>query len=305
MPSGILNVNKPPELTSFQVVSRVRGGTGVKRVGHAGTLDPMATGVLLICMGQATRISEYLMRLPKTYRARIALGVETDSYDAEGEVVATAPVTCSREDIEAALAKYAGTVEQTPPAHSAVKVGGRRAYHMARRGEGVALKPRPVRIDRIDLLSFEQREATIEIECGKGTYIRSLAHDIGRDLGCGAHVSALERTRVGPFTVESGLGTEELRAALEDGSWESHLLPMDVGLLELPEVTLHIEDEKDIRHGQSVQIDEDRLVHIEALADGTECRAYGEDGMLVALLRYEGETGTWRPRKVFPVEGEA
>ena len=155
MPSGILNVNKPPDLTSFQVVSIVRRGTGVRRVGHAGTLDPMATGVLLVCLGQATRVSEYLMQLPKTYRATITLGVETDSYDAEGEVVATRPVECSQEEVEAALAKYVGTIDQTPPAHSAVKVGGRRAYHMARKGETVALKARPVRIDRIALMRYD------------------------------------------------------------------------------------------------------------------------------------------------------
>lgn len=303
MRSGILNVNKAPELTSFRVVSVVRRGTGIKRVGHAGTLDPMATGVLLILLGQASRVSEYLMDLPKTYRATITLGVETDSYDAEGAVVSTASVSgVSREDVERVLTGYVGVIEQTPPAYSAVKIDGQPAYKKARRGETVALKARPAQIYRIDLLRFEPPELEIEVECGKGTYVRSLAHDIGRDLGCGAHLSALERTRVGPFTVESAVDVETLRAALEAGTWEELVLPLDYGLIALPAVTLDIEEEEDIRQGQTVQIGEVRLASIPPATNDTQVRAYGEDGALVAILRYDEQGGIWHPRKVFAGE---
>ncbi len=297
--SGILNVNKGLGTTSFQVVSFVRKRSGVRRVGHAGTLDPAATGVLLVCLGQATRVTEYLMDLRKTYRATVRLGASTTTYDAEGEVTATADAGGVTEDaLREALEKFTGEIMQTPPAHSAVKVGGERAYRMARRGEAVALRARPAQVYRIDLLRWAPPEVEIEAECGKGTYIRSLAHDLGQSLGCGAHLAALCRTRVGPFSVEDGVAREELERAFDDGTWTEHLQPMDCGLLELPQVTLHIEDEKDIRHGQAVLIGEQRLVGLQ-VSPGLDCRAYAEDGSLVGIIAFDGESGMWRPRKVF------
>jgi tRNA pseudouridine55 synthase len=298
-PAGILNVNKPPGPTSFDVIRLVRRGTDVRKAGHAGTLDPMAKGVLLVLLGQAVRISEYLMDLPKIYRATVRLGISTDTYDAEGTPTRTDEVVdVSRVDMETALEAFVGEIEQTPPAYSAVKIGGRPAHRLARKGSPVTLASRPARIDRIEILHFEPPDVEIEVECGKGTYIRSLAHDLGQGLGCGAHLAALERTRVGPFSVETAKSVEELERAFESDEWREMLLPMDCGLTHLPAITLHIEDEKDIRHGQAVRIDEDRLAGVPRAAGG-QYRAYAEDGGLVGIIRYESETDLWRPRKVF------
>ena len=277
----------------------MRKGGGVKKAGHAGTLDPLASGVLLVLLGQAVRISEYLMDLPKTYGATVRLGVATDTYDSEGTTTQVAESGgVSREDVARALTAFVGEIEQTPPVFSAVKVKGEPAYRLARKGADVVLKPRPARIDRIELLRFEAPDVEIEVECGKGTYIRSLAHDLGQALGCGAHLAGLQRTRVGPFAVDSAVSLEELQRAFESGDWRDLVLPMDCGLTHLPAITLHIEDEKDIRHGQAVSIDEDRLVGI-GVEDGRVYRAYAEDGGLVALVTYDGAVGVWRARKVF------
>ena len=275
--SGILNVNKPAGPSSFDIVRLVRRGTAVKKAGHAGTLDPMASGVLLVLLGQAVRISEYLMDLPKTYRARVRLGFATETYDAEGRPVGEErSVVVPREQVQRALDTFVGEIEQTPPAYSAVKVEGQRAYRLARKGEDVR----------------------IEVECGKGTYIRSLAHDLGQALGCGGHLAALERTRVGPFSSDSAVALPELEGTFGADDWQELVLPLDCGLTELPAITLHIEDEKDIRHGQAVRIDEERLTGA-AVEDGRLHRAYAEDGGLVAIVAYEASTGLWRPRKVF------
>jgi tRNA pseudouridine55 synthase len=292
--SGILNIDKEAGLTSFQVVALVRRGAGARRVGHAGTLDPAATGVLLVCLGQAVRITEYLMALPKTYRARVALGMSTDTYDAEGAVTGTADAAgVSREGVEEALRAFVGDIVQTPPSYSAVKVAGQPAYRRARRGEIVTLSHRPARVHRIALLSFEPPMAEIEVECGKGTYIRSIAHDLGQALGCGAHLASLVRSRVGPFRIEDAVATAELREALDRGTWQELLLPPDYGLTGLPQVTLEMAEEQDVRHGLPVRIAPSRL------APAPECRAYAEDGGLVGILAYDARTGMWRPRKVF------
>ena len=296
---GILNVNKPRGPTSFDIVRLVRKGTGVKKAGHAGTLDPMASGVLLILLGQAVRISEYLMDLPKTYRATLRFGFATDTYDAEGTPTgAEHAVEVTHDQVESALEAFVGEIEQTPPAYSAVKVEGQPAYRLARKGVAVALRPRRARVYAIRLLHFEPSTVEIEVECAKGTYIRSLAHDLGVALECGGHLAALERTRVGAFSVDSGVSLPELERAFEAGEWRELLLPLDCGLTDLPGITLHIEDEKDIRHGQAVRIDDDRLTGA-AVEDGRLHRAYAEDGGLVAIVAYEASTRFWRPRKVF------
>lgn len=300
--SGILNIDKPLGQTSFDVVRRVRRGTGERKVGHAGTLDPAATGVLLICLGQAVRVSEYLMDLSKVYRAAIRFGVSTDTYDSEGRVVATvATDMVSEAGLRQALERFVGIIQQVPPAYSAIKVGGRPAYKLARKGEAPALPPRLVEIYRIDLLDFAGPVAELEIECGKGTYIRSLAQDIGQEMGCGAYLESLARTRVGPFTLESAIGDEELEQALAGGSWQTLLLPIDYGLVGLPAVTLQIEDEQDVRHGQPVHLGESRPQAVRQPAPGMQVRAYAEDGSLVGILSYDAQRQSWRPQKVFPV----
>lgn len=299
MTGGILVVDKPPGATSFDIVRMVRKGTGVKRVGHGGTLDPAATGVLLVLLGQAARVSDYLMDLPKTYVAVVRLGVETDTYDADGETVSEHDVTATAEDVRRALAAFQGEIEQMPPAYSALKVEGKRAYDLARRGEAVALRPRKVQIYRVSLLRYDPPLAEIEVECGRGTYIRSLAHDLGAALGCGAHLAALRRTRIGPFTTESALSEERLREALADGSWRQRLLPTDCGLVSLPALTVGAEAERDLRHGQAVKLDAATTGRLPPPTDGREARCYAEDGSLIGILRYDAAAGAWRPRKIF------
>ena len=300
---GILNFNKPRGRTSFSVIGLVRRGTGVRRVGHAGTLDPLAEGVLLVCVGPAVRITEYLMDLPKVYRGTVHLGIETDTYDAEGEVIATHDVTVSEDALRAALAAFTGEIEQRPPAHSAIKIAGRPAYERARKGEKIELALRKVNIYRLDLLRFEPPEVEIEMECSRGTYVRSLAHDLGQALGCGAHLSALTRTRVGPFHVEEALDEAALEAAFAGGAWPDALQPIDHGLMQLPALTVPIEDEKDLRHGQAASIDDEQALRgAGPLSDALQVRGYAEDGSLIGILRYDAVTELWHAHKIFPAD---
>ncbi len=298
---GILNFNKPRGRTSFSVIGLVRRGTGVRRVGHAGTLDPMAEGVLLVCVGPAVRITEYLMDLPKVYRGTVHLGVETDTYDAEGQVVATHDVNVSEDALREALAAFTGEIEQRPPAHSAIKISGRPAYERARKGEKIELALRKVNVYRLNLLRFEPPEVEIKIECSRGTYVRSLAHDLGQSLGCGAHLSALTRTRVGPFRVEDALDEAALESAFAEGTWPDALQPIDCGLTQLPALTVPIEDEKDLRHGQPARIDDEQALRSAGpLSDALPVRGYAEDGSLIGILRYDAATELWYAHKIFP-----
>ena len=287
---GILNVDKPAGLTSHDVVARVRRATGQRRVGHAGTLDPMATGVLLLCLGQATRVAEYLMQGDKVYRARIRLGITTDTYDAEGQVVAQGLVTATRPLVERVLAEFVGTIEQTPPIYSAIKHRGTPLHRLARRGKAVAPLPRRVRIETLELLDWSPPELLVEVRCGKGTYIRSLAHDLGQRLGCGAHLTGLTRVASGDFRLGDALPLSVLEDAFARGEGERLLKPIDAALRRFPAVTLDGAAEAQVYVGQPIFL---------ADGPGTElCRAYSGDGRLLALLRRR-EGGVWQPHKVF------
>jgi tRNA pseudouridine55 synthase len=300
--SGILNVTKPRGPTSFDIVRTIRRGTGEKRVGHAGTLDPAASGVLLVLLGQASRITEYLMDLPKVYRATVQLGVTTTTYDAEGEATSRSEVRVSERELDEVLSEFVGEIQQRPPAYSALKIGGEAAYRLARRGDQPEMKPRPARIYRINLLTFDPPHAEIEVECGRGTYIRSLANDIGQRLGCGAHLAALERSRVGPFTVERALPMDDIVPGFADGTWREFVEPMDCGLINLPALTVPIDDENDLRHGQAVDLDTDTTARLPECPDRLEARGYAEDGSLIGILLFDAASGMWRPRKIFARE---
>ncbi len=288
---GLLNVNKPAGPTSHDIVARVRRGTRVKKVGHAGTLDPLATGVLVLCLGPATRLAEYVMNSPKTYRARVHFGVETTTYDAEGEVVAEDPSPVTREAVEAALAPFRGTIEQVPPMYSAIQQGGRRLYELARAGQEVERPARTVTIERLDLLAWAPPVAVLEVVCSPGTYIRSLAHDLGQAVGVGAHLAALERAASGSFRVEDAVGWAELEAAMAAGTWTAWLLPPDRALADLPALHLDAAGAARVRQGGT----------IEAEAAHGLARAYGPDGTLIAVL--EGRGRAWKPHKVFDAGG--
>lgn len=208
---GVLLVDKPTGITSHDVVYRLRRKLQMKRIGHAGTLDPMATGLLIMLIGKATRISQYLISLDKAYEGEITLGVSTNSQDAEGEVMETRPVPpLTEEALRAALQGFLGDQYQTPPMFSAVKIGGVPLYKLARQGEEIAREPRFIRVAAFDLLSFTSPKLTFRLACTKGTYVRTLANDLGQRLGCGAHLSALRRTGSGKFTLAQCTPLDEI-----------------------------------------------------------------------------------------------
>jgi tRNA pseudouridine55 synthase len=298
---GFLNIDKPAGITSFDVVRAIRRASGVRRVGHGGTLDPLATGVLPVAVGDATRLIEALAGARKGYVAEITLGVETDTDDADGEVTARAraeAVTAlTAERIADALSAFVGEHEQLPPVYSAIKRGGQPAYRAARRGEAVELTPRAVVAHALRLLAYQRDTCRVEIDCGKGYYVRALARDLGRVLGVGAHVSALRRTRVGPFAVERATPLVEATARLEarDGL-ETLLHAPDVVLDTWPAILLASDDVGSIRQGRAVSLPANGPV-----TPGVRARAYGPEGHLESIAMAL-EAGSWRPIRVFPPE---
>ena len=208
---GVLIVDKPQGLTSHDVVYRLRRKLGMKKIGHAGTLDPMATGLLIMLIGKATRISQYLMSTDKVYEGEATLGVVTDSQDAEGEMMETRPVPeLSEAAVREVMKGFLGDQYQIPPMHSAIKIDGVKLYHLARKGEEVEREPRFIRVSSFELLSFASPKITFRLHCTKGTYVRTIAHDLGQKLGCGAHLSALRRTASGKFELSQGLTLEQI-----------------------------------------------------------------------------------------------
>lgn len=238
-PEGLLLVDKPGGMTSHDVVDVVRRSLRTRKVGHAGTLDPMATGLLVLGVGRATRLLRYLGDLPKSYAGRGRLGEETDTLDAEGEVVRSASVHASRADVERACAALVGESMQTPPAYSAVKVGGRKLYDAARKGDVLEAPARRVRVDAFEVSAFDGLDVDVRITCSGGTYVRVLIADVGRALGCGAHLVRLRRTAIGPFRVED---------AEPPGRGEP--LPIERAVAHLPSVRLDPEEARAAAHGR-------------------------------------------------------
>lgn len=291
---GILNIDKPQGWTSHDVVAWIRRVLKVKRVGHAGTLDPLATGVLLVCVGQATRVSEYLMASDKTYRAVIQLGTITDTYDLDGQVQETRPLGPELDQgaIWVALGRFVGEIMQAPPAYSAIKQDGVPLHRRARRGEDVHPEARPVTIHSIQMVTWASPCLTVDVTCEPGTYIRSLAHDLGETLGCGGALAGLRRTRSGRFHVEDGLNPEQLADIYRAGELSNQLHPISTALSELTPVPVDEEQTKRLRNGQPID------GHATHKGAGY---ALGEDGTVVAILRYEAQ-GEWWPEKVFAAE---
>jgi tRNA pseudouridine55 synthase len=288
---GILNINKPRGRTSFSVVSLIKRLSGVKRVGHAGTLDPAATGVLPVCLGQARRVVPFLHDAAKVYKARIEFGVTTDSYDATGSVTAQAdPSGLSRKQILSALESFRGLIEQTPPMYSALKHRGRPLYELARAGIEVERKRRPVHIYRLELNYWRPPLATVEVECGKGTYIRSLAHDLGQSLGCGAHLKGLVRLKYGCFDIRDAVSLPQLEQGFRNGDWTKFIYPLDIVFRDWAAVVVDDAAADDIRNGRPVALE---------LADADRLRAYSGDGRFLGLLKFNREKGRWLVGRVF------
>jgi len=289
--SGVLVLDKPIGITSHDVVQIIRRGTRIKRAGHTGTLDPRASGVLVILLGPAVRLSEYVSAEDKRYQALIQLGQKTDTYDGEGAITGTASVEdITTEQFEEALKGFVGEIEQVPPPYSAVKVNGRKAYEMARKGEKVELEPRIIHVHDLELLEWDAPQALIDVHCSSGTYVRSLANDLGEKLGCGAMLAGLRRTKSGKFTLRDAIPLRKLTEAFQDGTWYKYLIPAADALAEWPTIHLTSEEVDLVRHGHRVAREENI---------GDLARAITEEGELVALMQYDEEKKEYQPKKVF------
>jgi tRNA pseudouridine55 synthase len=292
---GIFNINKATGMTSHDVVAKIRKHLKQKRVGHAGTLDPLASGVLPICVGQATRVAEYLSESGKAYQAEIIFGVATDTYDAEGIITSTgstADITLAM--IAETLEHFRGPQMQFPPLYSAIKIQGQPAYKRARAGEEIALEPRPIVIYSLEILDWIPPHLTLAIECSKGTYIRSLAHDLGTQLGCYAYLSALVRTRSGPFTLSESITIEQLADAIETNSVQQYHFPVDKALEQFPAIKLDAENVERVKHGNTFN---NPAANYPGLA-----RVYDINGDFLAIAEWDEVQKAWQPKKVFASE---
>ena len=294
--SGVLVIDKPVGITSHDVVQIVRRGTGIRRAGHTGTLDPRASGVLVVLIGPAVRLSEFVSASDKRYQATLRLGTSTDTYDSEGTVTQmTSPEDITEEQFEEALKQFVGEIEQVPPPYSAVKVKGRKAYELSRKGQKVELPPRKINVYSLELLEWVPPEAVVDVYCSSGTYVRSLAHDVGKVLGCGAHLVELRRTKSGQFTLRDAVPLRKLRDAFLTGDWYKYLIPA-AEALDWPYKVLNSEKVEMVRFGRRLPADPEAETHNGMI------RAITEQGDLVALLRLEkNDDGTteWQPAKVF------
>ncbi len=271
--NGILLVDKPADWTSSDVVAKLRGVLHERRIGHSGTLDPMATGLLVVFVGRATRAVEYAESQEKRYLASLRLGLATDTQDVTGNRVSGVPRPIGEEELEQALARFRGDILQLPPMYSAIKVGGKKLYEIARRGGEVERKFRLVHIAELRCLGRAGEDWLLDITCSKGTYIRTLCHDIGMSLGCGGCMSALRRVRAGEFRLENAYTMEQIQAAADRGEAASLLLPADTLFASFPALRLDAEGEKRIRSGCSIP----------RKAPEGEYRLYGPEGAFLAL----------------------
>ena len=285
---------RQPGWTSHDVVARIRRITGERRVGHAATLDPAATGVLVVCVGTATRIVEYLAALTKAYTATVRFGVETDTWDGEGAVLSTTdPAALSLATLQPILARFLGEIEQTPPMYSALKRNGTPLYALARRGETVEREARPVTIHGLAVTRWASPDLDLDVVCSKGTYIRSLAHDLGEAAGTGAHLASLRRTAVGHFGLEQASTLDDLASA---DTWREALLSPAEALRHLPSIAVDSAAVAELRYGRAIAAADEHP------PDAHLC-ALDLAGNLVAVLRTDARPGWWRPDKVFAGAG--
>lgn len=283
---GVLSIDKPSGMTSHDVVNRVRRIAKMRRVGHAGTLDPLATGVLLLCLGRTTRLIEYLVGLPKVYKTQIRLGQTMDSYDADGQLIAEQEVRATQDQIALVLEDFRGEILQKPPMFSAIKRQGQPLYKLARQGVEVERPFRAVKIYDLQLLKYDKPFVDLQVTCSAGTYIRSLAHDLGNQLGCGGHVATLQRTAVGSFLLENAVNLNELTPE----SLDHHLKPSDQTVSHLPRLDLAQAEAVRLGHGQKVP-------HFAELPQSKLVRAYNEQGVFIGIV--EAKPSYWQAKKIF------
>jgi tRNA pseudouridine55 synthase len=289
--SGVLNLHKPGGMTSRDVVDLIARPLKKVKVGHAGTLDPLASGVLVVCVGPATRLIEYVQRMAKSYRTVVRLGATSDTLDADGQVqIVEHPNIPTEAQIRQAIQTQVGTIDQIPPQFSALKVDGKRAYDLARVGEAVELASRPVRIDRIDLISYAWPLLELQVDCGSGTYIRSIARDVGEALGCGGLVEVLVRTRIGGFAIADAIDP----TGLPIDAILTHLQPMETAVGDLPRLVISQEQVEAIQMGKALPA---REVPGAEVLEG-EAALIGPEGTLVAIAEIGGPLQAVRPRRV-------
>jgi tRNA pseudouridine55 synthase len=287
---GLLNINKPAGVTSRDVVNQVQRLLPREiRIGHAGTLDPMATGVLVLCVGQATRVVPYVQELKKSYRAGFRLGCRSDTDDVTGTVIATTDVRIpSRDEVEATLHQFRGTIVQTPPQYSALRVSGKRAYDLARSGVAVDLAPRKVQVARLDLLRSDGLDLEVEIDCSSGTYIRSIARDLGESLELGGLMTSLVRTAIGPFTIAESIAPD----SLTHDSIAAALLPAALSIGDLPRLVVTDAEAAALRQGK-------KLTLPSTIASHPTVATVNPRGQLIAFGEYEAASARFHPRNVF------
>ena len=305
--SGVLVIDKPVGMTSHDVVQIIRRGTGIRRAGHTGTLDPRASGVLVVLIGPAVRLSEYVSASDKRYQATLRLGSSTDTYDADGRITRHQNVdNVTEEQFEGILKNYTGEILQSPPPYSAVKVKGRPSYESARKGEKVTLEPRKINVYSLETLEWAPPEAVLDIYCSSGTYVRSLAHDLGNELGTGAYLIGLRRTKSGRFTLRDAVPLRQIQDSFLTGEWSRYLIPAAEALGDWPYITLVGQDVETVRHGHRLPAKDDAkdLVDPKKHPYAEEgslgmVRAITEQGDLVAIVQYIEEDHEWQPKKVF------
>jgi len=305
MLNGIINVYKEPGFTSHDVVAKLRGITRQKKIGHTGTLDPAAVGVLCVCLGAATHVCDMLTDETKEYEAVMRLGIRTDTLDTTGDILETHPVDVDETAIREVVSHYVGDIEQIPPMYSALKVGGKKLYELARAGVEVERKPRPVSIFALDIVDISIPLVTIRVTCSKGTYIRTLCDDIGAELGCGAAMEHLSRTRVGRFCVEDAIKLDRLQELMDRGEIESALIGPDRLFDNCKVMIPNDRGEKLASNGNVIAMDDMRVDNVDAvsnvisLADGEQVRIMSEDGFFYGIYRYDEERNVFKPVKMF------
>ncbi len=295
--NGVINVYKEKGFTSHDVVAKMRGILRMKKIGHTGTLDPDAQGVLPVCLGKATKLCDMLTDKSKTYRAVMLLGTVTDTQDTTGTVLETHPVQATEEEIRRVIQSFEGTSEQIPPMYSALKVNGKKLYELARAGKEIERQPRPVEITEIRIEEIKVPRVTFTVSCSKGTYIRTLCHDIGLLLGCGGCMEQLLRTRVGRFDIEDSLKLSDLERLRDEDRLEDIIIPIDQMFLHLPAVTVPPEADKLLYNGNPLPID----CFGSQLPDPVpeQVRIYSIDQEFIGVYEYREEAGRFQPKKLF------
>ena len=294
MNSGIINIYKEAGYTSFDVVARLRGILKVKKIGHTGTLDPDAEGVLPICIGKATRVCDMLTDKDKIYECTLLLGVKTDTYDTSGKILEENVVNCSEDQVEEAIASFLGDILQIPPMYSALKVNGKKLYELAREGKEVERKPRPVTIYSIDILDMKLPEVKLRIHCSKGTYIRSLCYDIGEKLGCGGTMKDLLRTKVDMFDISDARKIDEVEKIFKAGNIDNIMLPIDQIFIDYPTLFVVFDEEaiKGAINGVPIPMSHVFSETISTFEEGFKYRIYLPDNRFIGIYKFFNDTFT-------------